>query len=146
MSVLLKIAIYVLSFACYVMTADAQVAIIAHKDVPAESIGRSGLLDFYLFDVLSWPSSELDVVICDLRLKGDVKDEFYEYLGKSSSRVKSIWLKRKLAGEGDPPEFFETEEELLQYVADTPGAIGFVHLSKVSDRVKVLFRISNEAG
>ena len=146
MNLQLKLAALMLGLACCTITAKAQVAIIAHKDVPAESIAKDGLLDLYLRDVLSWPTSELEVIICDLRLKGAVKDEFYKFLGKSSSRMKSIWLKRKLAGEGDPPEFFHSEEELLQHVANTPGAIGFVHPSKVTDNVKVLVEISDEAG
>ncbi|MFK7849236.1 MAG: hypothetical protein AB8G77_28365 [Rhodothermales bacterium] len=146
MNIQLKIALVILGLACCTMPAAAQVVIIAHKDVPAESIGKDRLLDFYLRDVLSWPSSELEIVVCDLRLTGAVKDEFYRFLGKSSSRMKSIWLKRKLAGEGDPPEFFQTEEELLQHVANTPGAIGFVHPSKVTDNVKVLIKINDGAG
>ena len=135
-----------MGLASFAIDATAQVAIIAHKDVPADSIEKDRLLDFYLRDVLSWPSSGLEVIVCDLRQNGEVKDEFYKFLGKSSSRMKSIWLKRKLAGEGDPPEFFQTEEELLQHVANTPGAIGFVHASKVTDNVKVLVEIIDEAG
>ncbi len=131
---------------CCVTTATAQVAVVAHKDVPIESISKDQLLDFYIGDIQAWPSSELEIVVCDLREKGDVKDGFYQYLGKSSSRMRSIWLKRKLAGEGNPPLFFQSEEALLQHVIDTPGAIGFVHLSKVTGTVKVLIEIDDGEG
>jgi len=144
MSLRLKIAVLMLGLACCSTGAAAQVAVIAHKDVPADSLVKDQVLDFYTGEVLSWPSSELEVVVCDLRLKGAVKDTFYQYLGKSSSRMKSIWLKRRLAGEGDPPESFQTEEELVHYVAATPGAIGFVHLSKINGTVKVLDEIYDE--
>lgn len=139
-----KIEILIILLFCCATKVSAQVAVIAHKDVPAESIAKDQLLDMYTRDVLSWPSSELEVVVCDLRLKGAVKDVFYKYLGKSSSRMKSIWLKRKLVGEGDPPVFFQTEEALLQHVTITPGAIGFVHPSKVTGSVKVLIEINGE--
>ena len=124
----------------------AQVVVIAHQEVPVDSISKDQLLDFYTGDVLSWPSSGLEVVVCDLRLKSDVKDDFYDYLGKSSSRMRSIWLKRKLAGEGDPPVFFQTEEELLEHVSNTPGSIGFMHPSKVTSNVKVLIEIGDGDG
>ena len=135
----------VLSFCC-VITASAQVAVVAHKDVPVESISKDQLLDFYIGDIQAWPSSELEIVVCDLREKGDVKDGFYDFLGKSSSRMRSIWLKRKLAGEGNPPLFFQSEEDLLEHITNTPGAIGFVHLSKVTSNVKILIEIDDGEG
>jgi hypothetical protein len=46
-----------------------------------------------------------------------------------------------LSGEGDPPEPIDSEEEMLKKVAATPGAIGFVSQSKVSEDVKVLIVI-----
>ena len=144
MSIRLHIAVLMLGLACCT-TASAQVAVIAHKSVPADSLTKVQLLDFYTGEALSWKDG-LAVVVCDLRLKGGVKDAFYQFLGKSSTRMKSIWLKRKLAGEGDPPESFQTEEELLQHVAATPGAVGFVHTSKVNGEVKVLYRIPDAEG
>ena len=128
------------------MTASAQVAVIAHKDVPTDSITKDDLLNYYLGDVQSW-GDDLDVVVFDLKARGPVRDTFYEYLGKTSSRMRSIWLKRKLSGEGDPPESFETEGELLERVASTPGAIGFVQKSNVNDdMVKVLVEIEIDEG
>ena len=128
------------------MTASAQVAVIAHKDAPADSISKDDLLNYYIGDVQSW-SGDLDVVVFDLKARGPVRDAFYEYLGKTSSRMRSIWLKRKLSGEGDPPESFETEEALLERVASTPGAIGFVQKTNVSgDAVKILVEIEIDEG
>ena len=126
-------------------TASAQVAVIAHKDVPADSIARVQLLDFYTGEAPSRDSG-LAVVVFDLKPKGAIKDAFYDFLGRSSSRMKSIWLKRKLAGEGNPPESFQTEEELLQRVASTPGAVGFVNVSIVNGDVKVLVEIDVDEG
>ena len=127
-------------------TASAQVAVIAHKDVPADSLTKVQLLDFYTGDALSWDSGQ-QVVVFDLKSRGPVRDAFYEYLGKTSSRMRSIWLKRKLSGEGDPPESFETEAEVLQRVASTPGALGFVQQATVSgDDVKILAVIEIDEG
>ena len=144
MSIRLHITVLMLGLACGT-TASAQVAVIAHKDVPADSLTKVQLLDFYTGDALSWEDG-LEVVVFDLKPKGAVKDAFYAYLGRSSSRMKSIWLKRKLAGEGGPPESFQTEEELLHHVVTTPGAVGFIHTSKVSGDVKILTQIDEGEG
>ncbi len=38
----------------------------------------------------------------------------------------------------NPPQVLASEEAILRFVAITPGAIGYVHLRNVDDRVKVL--------
>ncbi len=121
-------------------SAYSQVAVIANKEVPVDEISKSQLVDFYTRDIKSW-NDDLFIVIVDLKQKGEVKKSFYKYLGKTSSRMKSIWMKKKLSGEGDPPVSFTTEEAVLKKVASTPGALGFISESKVTDDVKVLLII-----
>jgi ABC-type phosphate transport system substrate-binding protein len=121
----------------------AQVAVIAHESVPVEEIEHGDLLDIYTGDVRSWDDGE-PVIVFDLKPRGDVKDIFYDFLGKSASRMKSIWLKRMLAGEGDPPPAIESEEAVLQKIKTTPGAVGFISQEKVTDEVKVLAVIKEE--
>ncbi len=141
-----NIVLLMLALAAGATTASAQVAVIAHKGVPADTISKNDLLNFYIGDVQSW-NDDLSVVVFDLKARGPVRDAFYEYLGKTSSRMRSIWLKRKLSGEGDPPESFETEAAVLERVARTPGAIGFVQQATVSgDAVKVLVVIEIDEG
>lgn len=120
--------------------AFAQVAVIAHRSVPTDRIKKSELLDFYTGDIKQWRDDQ-PVVVFDLKPRGEVKETFYKFLGKSSSRMKSIWLKKMLLGEGDPPASMKSEQELLKKVASTTGAIGFVSQSKVSRDVKTLLII-----
>lgn len=122
--------------------AYGQVAVIAHKKVPLTKIKKSQLLDFYVGDIRAWSNDE-PVTVFDLNIKGTAKEDFYRYLGKSPSRMKSLWMKRMLSGEGDPPEALASEQKMLEKVANTPGAIGFVGLKIVSDKVKVLAIIGN---
>ncbi len=76
----------------------SQVAVIAHKSVPVDTIKKSELLDFYTGDIKKW-NDEQPVVILDLKPRGDTKKMFYEFLGKRPSRLKSIWLRKMLSGE-----------------------------------------------
>lgn len=117
--------------------AVAQVAVIVNQSVKENDVSREQLLDFYSRDVRVWKNGE-PVTVFDLKPKSDVKETFYQFLGKSTSRMKSIWMKKMLSGEGDPPEALETEEAVVTKVAATPGSIGFVSQAKVTDDVKVL--------
>lgn len=116
---------------------SAQVAIIAHKSVPSDAIKKEQLLDFYTGDKSFWKDGK-PVTIFDLKIRGGVRSTFYGYLEMSSSRIKSIWLKRMLSGEADPPAFLKSEDDMVEKVSTTPGAVGFVSKAKISDDVKVL--------
>ena len=120
-----------------VINSNAQVAVIANKSVPLEEISESILLDIYSGDIRWWENGD-PVVVFDLEQKTEVKTEFYNFLGKSTSRMKSIWLKKMLSGEGEPPEALKSEEEMLKIVSETVGAIGFISRNRVLPEVKVL--------
>lgn len=81
--------------------ATGQVAVIANKSVPVDEVSSQQLLDFYTGDVKLWENKD-PVIVTDLKPEGEIKALFYEFLGKSPSRMKSIWLKKMLSGEGDP--------------------------------------------
>ena len=122
---------------CFAKNVFAQVAVITNPSVEKNDITSGELLDFYSRDVRVWKNGD-PVIVFDLKSRSEIKDTFYSFLGKSTSRMKSIWMKKMLSGEGDPPEALETEEAMLQKVASTPGAIGFVGQSRVTEDVKVL--------
>jgi len=107
--------------------AAADVAVIVNKSVPLDTITSTYLLDLYTGDIRTWTNGE-PVVLVDLKLRTDTKNMFYQYMGKSNSRMKSIWMKNMLSGEGNPPQSFGSEQDLLQKVASTPGAIGYLSL------------------
>ena len=120
--------------------ASAQVAVIAHESVPVDQISKSTLIDYYNKDINSWDNGH-PVVLMDLKENDSVKDAFYKFIGKTSTRMKSIWLKKMLSGEGDPPHTISTENEMLKKVASTPGAIGFINHALIDPTVKTLLII-----
>jgi len=137
------VIVIILFLLSWVETSFSQVAVVAHLSVPLEKIEKSELLDFYTGDIRKWRDDQ-PVIVFDLKPRGEVKETFYKFLGKSSSCMKSIWMKKVLSGEGDPPDSMNSEEELLKSVAATLGAIGFVSQSQVTGNVKTLLLIGKE--
>jgi ABC-type phosphate transport system substrate-binding protein len=133
---LLRISFLLCLLACAKFS-FAQVAVIAHKAVPDDTLSQAQLLDVFSGEVKFW-SNKVRVVVFDLKPAGEAKDAFYKLLGKTPSRMKSIWLKKLLMGEGDPPEALASEEEVLKKVAATPGAIGFVGKTKATPEVRMI--------
>lgn len=131
-------------FATVAPASSAEVAVIAHPSVPPDQLDKSRLFDLYTGEVREWNNGSL-VVLIDLKPKSEVKEAFYDYLGKSASRMKSIWMKNMLTGEGQPPVSVESQEALLERVASTPGAIGYIDRRLVTDRVVTLTFITYES-
>ena len=126
--------------ALYVSDSSAQVVVIAHPTVPLDTLSRSDLIDYYTGDISLWPD-ETEVILLDLKPRSTAKKAFYKFLGKRPSRLKSIWMKRMLSGEGDPPEALKSESKILEKVASTPGALSYISKSTVTERVKTLLVI-----
>lgn len=61
-------------------------------------------------------------------------------LGKTPEALASYWNNQYYHGIS-PPRVFASEEAVLRFVAETPGAIGYVHGCKADNRVKVLMWI-----
>ncbi len=118
-------------------TSHAQISVIANKSVPIDKAGKSQLLDYYSGEIKYW-SDNKPIIVFDLKPKTDSKERFYEYIAKNTARMKSIWMKKLLSGEGDPPIAVESEEEMIQRVQNTPGSIGFISSNKVKGNIKVI--------
>lgn len=123
-----------------VPAAQAQVAVVAHKAVPADAVDASRLLDMYSLEEIKWQDGTR-IVLFDLKGDSDVKHDFYAFLGRRPSEMKRIWLRIILSGEGRSPIKLKAVDEVLARVAETPGAIGYVPLALVTDAVKVIATI-----
>ena len=61
-------------------------------------------------------------------------------LGQSEEQYTGYWLVRRYVGKGTPPQELATPEEMLKYVASTPGAVGYLPASKVPPGGNVIFK------
>ncbi len=119
---------------------DNRVAIIANPAVPATALDRQEVLDMYMLETNKWEDGSL-VVLIEQKKGAPSKERFYDFLRKKPRELKKIWMRMVLAGEGRTPRTMGSEEDVLQEVASTPGAIGYVAASSVTDDVVVLLYI-----
>lgn len=144
-----RILAYVLSIAVILSclaggaVSAEDVVVIAHPAVPAETITRYEAHDIFAGDIRLWKNGDR-VIVFDLEPKTEAKEAFYRFIGRSTSRMKSIWMKNLLSGEGGPPQALESESAVLSRVRSTPGAIGYVRASLLDGTVKVLARVPRE--
>jgi len=120
---------------------SAQVAVIANKSVADNSITIAKVTDIYNLKSKTWSDGKA-IVPLTFKSDNDASNKFFSAIGKSSMDMKKLWMRLQLTGEGQAPEGMGSEDELVNKVASTPGAIGFVSSSKVNDKVKVLMTIN----
>ncbi|MEO2266260.1 phosphate ABC transporter substrate-binding protein [Pseudoalteromonas sp. YIC-656] len=68
-----------------------------------------------------------------------VFDEFNDkVLGKSSAQLNAHWSKLVFTGKGTPPDKLANDQAVIEFVANNPGAVGYVSSSNVTGDVKVI--------
>jgi hypothetical protein len=70
---------------------------------------------------------------------GPVHEVFLKnYVGESPDEFRVRWQKAVFTGEGAMPKTFSSESALIEYVAATPGALGYVSRISPQDDVKAI--------
>lgn len=121
-------------------TGRAQIVVIVHPSVPGSTIDNTSLVDIYMLSKTKW-ADDSPIRVFTLKKGSALVERFYSPLGLNTLTLNKQWLRIQLTGEGRAPTAI-TEEEIVARVAATPGAIGFVDPSQVTDKVKVLRQVN----
>jgi len=57
---------------------------------------------------------------------------------RTPEQYRRFWKKEEITGKGRRPVSFKVEKDMIEYVANTSGAIGYVSAAAPTDGVKVL--------
>ena len=121
---------------------DRSLRVAVNKENKVASLTTDDLTRIFLGKKTLWDSGTRIVPVMpeeesptgELFLSGTLK--------KSVSQFRAYWKRLLFSGGGAVPKVFRNHDQLLDFVARQPGAIGVVEASAVDDRVRVL-EISN---
>jgi len=112
------------------------IVIVVNKGVQASEISESQLRDIF-----TGARSRLDdgSRVVPVLLKGGPAHEVFlhKHVGDNPEEFRARWRKAVFTGQGTMPKECSSENAVLDYVAATPGAIGYVSHTN-GDGVKVL--------
>ncbi len=115
----------------------ADILIIAHPGVQSDSLDRATVSDMYRQRKTKWDSGETIRVV--MLKTGATHDAFVEdFVRTTPAKLKKIWKKVIFTGAGTPPKILKTEEDLIEFVAETAGAIGYIDAATPHDGVKLI--------
>jgi len=113
------------------------IVVICNKSVAESTVGKQDLKNIYMGKKTSWNDNKKIVFV--VQDNSGVNDQFLStYINKSSAQYSSYWKEKVFTGQGTPPKSFATDKEMIQFVTQTDGAIGYVSSGEGLDNVKKL--------
>jgi ABC-type phosphate transport system substrate-binding protein len=121
-----------------VVSADASFRVIVHPQVKGSQIPRSALTAIFLKQAPRWGDGTV-VLPVDQSVRSLVRKSFSgDVLQQGIVEVQVYW-QRKMSVGVVPPPVKTTDEEIVSFVASTPGAIGYVSAATaLPDSVKAI--------
>ena len=67
------------------------------------------------------------VIPVNIRPSAPVRDKFLsKYLGQNEDKYSAYWTVRRFIGKGTPPREVDTDAEVIEFVRNNSGAVGYV--------------------
>jgi ABC-type phosphate transport system substrate-binding protein len=121
-----------------VVSADAPFRVIVHPQVKGSQIPRAALSSIFLKQAPKWGDGST-VLPVDQSVRSAVRRSFSSDVLQQGLVEVQVYWQRKMAKGLTPPPVKTSDEEIVSYVASTPGAIGYVSSSTLlPDSVKMV--------
>lgn len=131
------IILIILMFAGIISQAQSYVVIV-NKSNSIETISAKKVSNYFLKKTIKWDSGE-KVLPVDLNSKSLTRTSFSKEVHKKSvNSVKSYWQQYVFAGKGTPPVEKHSDQEVINFVRNNTGAIGYISVGADASEVKVV--------
>jgi ABC-type phosphate transport system substrate-binding protein len=117
--------------------AGDEVVVIAHPSLPKTD--RVTLQRLYTGRIVS--INQQSVVPINLPAGTPARDEFLQWvLEQNEEQYTGYWLVRRYVGKGSSPKELGSVDEVVKFIAATPGAVAYVPSSKVPAGANVILK------
>jgi ABC-type phosphate transport system substrate-binding protein len=121
----------------FAMHAQAQVAVIVNPGVKAAEVSKGDLKDVFTGASTSLKGGGRVTPV--LQKGGSAHDVFLStFVGKNDTAFRADWRSLVFSGQATMPKSMDSDAAVVEYVAHTPGAIGYISKFAAHDGVKVL--------
>ncbi len=131
----LRILTALLTWLC--LPAQAGVLVIGHANVP--KLDEATLQKVFTGKVID--IAGVNVLAVNAALNHPSRTRFLQsYLNQDEEKYTAYWTVRRYIGKGTPPKEFASSSEIIQFVNNTPGAIGYIDEADAKPGLHVLLR------
>jgi ABC-type phosphate transport system substrate-binding protein len=122
-------------------SAKDEIVVIVARDAPNFSVTPAAVRDIYLKKILIDDNGRPFIPV-NLPPDNPLRRSLAEVLfNKSTQQLQDYWNQRYFQGVA-PPYVLDSQDAVVQFVATTPGAIGYIAACRRDARVKPLLAIS----
>lgn len=115
-----------------------QVALIVHPDVDTRTLTRDNARAIFAMRQRTWPDGQA-VRVFVLPGSHAVHGRFTkEHLAVYPHQLQLAWDRMVFSGTGQAPNRVSSQAEMLERIATTPGALGYLEREYLDDRVQVI--------
>lgn len=126
------------------LMAQESIAVIVNPKSGLESLAQKEVINLFLGRQKRLKDG-LTVSPVDLPQSDPTISRFYQLLVKKNvAEISAYWARLYFSGQAQPPRKGESTEDVLNFVANNQGAIGYVETSKVDKRVKVVLTLGEK--
>lgn len=126
-------------------TPEVRYRVVVSPDVEGRVVPRDVLALVYLGQARKWGNG-MDLHPVDQSLRSEVREAFSQHvLGKSADQLYAYW-RQAIRENRRPPRVLDSDARVLEYVASTSGAIGYVSADASLDGFEVkVVQVADEA-
>lgn len=123
-------------------TVAADLVVVAHPKSGIDRLNRSEVINIFLGRFRQLPSG-LTALPVDLPASQGERGVFYRQLvNKELAEINAYWARLVFSGRTMPPRQAASIEDMLDFVAVTPGAVGYVDRGQANGRVKIVLELT----
>ena len=124
----MKYTILILLMYSMALFGQDNIIIITNNDLQLTSISKSELKQIYFGQKKFWANNApiYPTTLSNRKMKKETKPFFTEILNTTKRKYTKKWLKITFSGSGRAPKRFKKVSNLIYFISETPGAIGFI--------------------
>lgn len=129
-----KITLLLMSFLLY-STGHADIVVIGHQGLP--KMTQETIQRIYTGKIITLAGTT--VTPFNLTPEAPERKQFLRnFLHQNEEEYTGYWIVRRAIGKGTPPKEISTAEELIRFITETPGALGYIDNAKINKELRIL--------
>lgn len=110
--------------------------VIVNNSNTVSTLTAKEVSDLFLKKKTKWPAGSV-VIPVDLSSGSSVRENFSQKIhGKSTTAIRSFWQQAAFAGTASAPVEKSSDNDVIEFIKKTPGAIGYISAATPLNGVK----------
>ena len=117
--------------------AMAELTVIVNESVSTDELSANDVKQIFTGKKRSWGNG--DIIVAVALMSGEIHEDFLKkFIELSRMQFRTYWKKLVFTGQAQSLTEFDSEKDLVAFVAGTKGAIGYIDSATPHDNVKAV--------